>query len=123
MLLVYSYSIVEAFSGDVLVHFGESRDTIQTGIESWSSKILSCASLDWSKVRGGKLALMEASFRRNAIVHGFSHYSASETKRCQTANVRQHWNSGDSIPLSVADVLDARYSLQCFMRIVSQRLS
>jgi hypothetical protein len=122
MLLIYSYVTVEAFAADVLIQYGEPRESVETGIEAWSSKIMTLVKLPWSKVKGGKLALMEAAFKRNAIVHGLAYYSKAEARRCGTSKVYPSWKEGDVIPLEVSDLLSARYSLQCFMRVVSQRL-
>jgi len=126
-LLIHSYALVEAFALDLLHHLkgirvikDQPESIVSSGIESWASYTLIIVSLPWTKIRGGKLGLMEVSFARNAIVHGLTHYSQVETKRCSTAEVAPAWKSGDPIPLTLHDTLEMRYRIQCFMRVVCQ---
>jgi hypothetical protein len=122
MLLVHSYVITESVAAYALGHIGESRNLVSTGVESWSSLLLSRLNMSWDRFQWGKLGLMEACFARNAIVHGLNCYSIIEMKRCQTAAVTPSWNVGDRIPLELDALLELRFRLQCFIRILCQEI-
>lgn len=120
MLLVHSYAIAEAFAADMLAYLGDSTTNATCGIEAWSQRLIKLLKVDWSRVKDGKLGLMEVAMARNAIVHGFERYSDTEWDRSRAANVKPAWKVGDLIPLTQEDVLGLRYRLQCFLRVLSQ---
>lgn len=128
-LLVHSYAIFEGFGLQVLSHLkseglvtGEPESLIESGIEAWTSLVLKGIDLPWSKVRKSRLGLMEAAFARNAIAHGFFQYTERYMKRCATLKIEPTWSIGDPIPVDFSTTLELRYRLQCYMRVVCQKI-
>lgn len=130
LLLLSSYALTDSFGAeafDALKAAGKTTKTSKqymgSGIESWGTALLTLVNRDWTKVYSGRAGLLEVAIARNAFAHGSSHYSADDFARCTTIGHTPTWLADDAIKLGILDILELRYRLQCFLRIICNGMS